>query len=178
MNAIDLRHKNGDLHVMSVEDTDGAIRLIKEWMGQRGISNGTKIEPTPEEFYFQFTGEDEAEIPFTIFQSKSWERTILILSQVDLSKEHVKSIESLRPKDRDEFLFDLRKDIAFTSASIAFDPDFNDTGIIKSIQFQEEICYDGLTEDRLNNAVKSVLKGSLFIIWRIRREFGEIKGDE
>lgn len=178
MNAIGIPHKNGESLVMSVEDIDGAIRLIKEWMGQRGISNGTKIEPTPEEFYFQFTGEDEAEIPFTIFQPKSWGRTILILSQVDLSKEHVKSIESMRPKDRDEFLYDLRKDIAFTSASVAFDPAFDETGIIKSIQFQEEICYDGLTEDRLNNAVKSTLKGSLFIIWRIRREFGEIEGEE
>lgn len=176
--SICMLYKNGDSLAMSVEDIDGAISLIKEWIEQRGISKGTKIEPTSEEFYFQFTGEDEAEIPFTIFQPKSWRRTILILSQVDLSKEHIKSLESMRPKDRDDFLCDLRKDIAFASASVAFDPALDETGILKGIQFQEEICYDGLTEDRLNNAVKSVIRGSLFIIWRIRREFGEVEGEE
>jgi hypothetical protein len=160
---------------MSVHDVDGAIRLIKDWIEQRGISAGIKIDPTPEDFYFQFTGKDEAEIPFTIFQPKGWKKTILILSQVEINEDRVKSIESMRLKDRDEFLYNFQKDISFAPANIAFDPSFDETGIPRGIQFQSEICYDGLTEDRLNDAMRNVVKCTLFVIWRIRKEFGNPK---
>lgn len=175
MDVFDVAYKNGDSSLMSIENIDGAISLIKDWMEQKGISDGIKTEPTPDDFYFQFTGKDEAEIPFTVFQPKNWKKTILILSQVDINEDRVKCIESMRPKDRDEFLYNLRKDITFAPANTAFDPSFDDTGIPRGIQFQEEICYDGLTEDRLNEAVRNVVKCVLFVIWRIRREFGEPK---
>lgn len=175
MNTIDVAHKIGDSPFMSVEDTDGAIRLIEDWIEQKGISDGIKVEPTPEDFYFQFTGKEEAEIPFTIFQPKSWKKTILILSQVDINEDRVKSIESMRSKDREEFLYTLQKDITFAPASVAFDPSFDETGIPRGIQFQKEICYDGLTEDRLNEAMRNVVDCVGYVIWRIRREFGNPK---
>ncbi len=160
---------------MSVEDTNGAISLIEDWMAQRGIDDGTKTEPTHEDFYFQFTGKDETGIPFTIFQPKSWKKTLVILSQVDINEDRVKSIESMRPKDRDEFLYSLQKDISLAPANVAFDPSFSETGIPKGIQFQTEICYDGLTEDRLNEGMLNVVKCAIFVIWRIRKEFGNPK---
>jgi len=160
---------------MSVEDIDDAISLIKDWIEQRGVSDGINTEPTPEEVYFQFTCKDYTEIPFIVAQPKEWKKTILIVSQVDINEDRVKSIESMRPKDRDEFLYNLQKDISFAPANVAFDPSFDKTGIPRGIQFSREICYDGLTEDNLNKAVHDVVKCDLFVIWRIRKEFGNPK---
>ena len=66
---------------MCVKDTDGAISLVKDWIEQRGISGGIKIEPTPEDVYFQFTGKDVTGIPFLIVQPKTWKKTLLIVSE-------------------------------------------------------------------------------------------------
>ena len=156
---------------MSVENIAGTIELIKTWMTQRGISEGLETKPTPSGFSFQFTGKSASEIPFTIIQPEKLEKTVIIISEVRIAEEHIKSIKSMRSKDCDEFLYNLQKDIMFAPAQFAFDPDFKKTGIPKSIQFSKEICYDGLTEDRLNEAVQDVVRGTIFVIWQIRKEF-------
>jgi hypothetical protein len=157
---------------MLVEDADGAISLIKDWIEQKGISNCIMLEPTPDDTYFQFNGTDKTEIPFLIVQPKEWKKTILILSEVAVTANRIKSIEAMKPKAKDEFLYNLYRDIAFLSAPYAFGP-LDKTGIPTGIQFQREICYDGFTEDRLNKAVRDVVECVLFVIWRIRNEFGE-----
>jgi len=160
---------------MSVNDIPSAIDLIKAWMDQRGISDGIETKPTPEGVSFQFTGKDITGIPFAIIQPGMWKRMVLIVSEVTINDDRVKSIEAMRQEDRDEFLYNLQKDIAFLPAPFAYDPTHEKTGIPKGIQFSKEICYDGLTEDRLNDAVRDVVKSALFVIWRIRKELGNPK---
>ncbi|TRZ66890.1 MAG: DUF2299 domain-containing protein [Methanothrix sp.] len=158
---------------MSVENIASAIELIKTWMTQRGISEGLETKPTPGGFSFHFTGKSASEMPFTIIQPEQLEKTVIIISEVRIAEEHIKSIKAMRSKDCDEFFYNLRKNIVFAPAQYAFDPDFEKTGILKSIQFSKEICYDGLTEDRLNEAVQDVVRGAIFVIWQIRKEFGD-----
>jgi hypothetical protein len=164
-----------EIRFMSVNDIPGAIDLIKAWMDQRGISDGVETKPTPNGVFFQFIGKDVTGIPFVIIRPEAWKKTVLIVSEVLINDDRVKSIESMRPKDRDEFLHNLQKDITFAPAQFAFDPTFDTTGIPRSIQFSKEICYDGLTQDRLNDAMRDVVRSALFVIWQIRKEFGNPK---
>ena len=157
---------------MPVEDIASAIELIKAWVTQHGISEGVETKPTPDGFSFHFTGKGTRDIPFTILQPEAWKRTVLILSEVTIAEDDIKYIKSMRPGDRDKFLYNLQKDIMFTSTHFALSPDFEKTGIPSGIQFSKEICYDGLTEDRLNNAIGEVIKNVIFVIWSIRKEFG------
>lgn len=169
-------HKQGD-YLMSIEDIPGAISLIKAWMKQRAITEGTETTPTPAGVFFQFIGKDATGIPFLIIQPESWRETILVVSEVIITDDRVKSIESMRPKDREGFLYNLRKDITFAPAQFSFDPTYDKTGIPRSIQFSKEICYDGFTQDRLNEAVRDIVKCALFLIWTIRKEFGDPKAE-
>jgi len=162
---------------MSVEDIASAIDLIKNWMTQKGISDRVEMEPTPTGTSFQFTGKDATGVPFTIIQPENWKKTVLVISEVGITQERIESIESMSPQDRDEFLYNLQKDIMFAPAQFAFDPTFKETGIPRGIQFSKEICYDGLTEDRLNDAMRDVVRSALFVIWVIRKKFGNPKKD-
>jgi len=162
---------------MSVNDIPGAIDLIKTWMDQMGISDGVETKPTPGGVFFQFTGKDVTGIPFAIIQPEKWKRTVLVISEVTINDDRIKSIESMRPEDRDEFLYNLQKDITFLPAPFAYDPTHEETGIPKGIQFSNEICYDGLTEDRLNNAMRDVVRSALFVIWEVREKFGNPEKD-
>jgi len=157
---------------MPVNDVPGAIDLIKSWMEQRGISESSEVKPTPGGISFQFRGVDSSGIPFAVLQPETWKKTVVIVSEVTITDDRFNSISSMRPKDRDDFLGNLQKDITFAPSAFAFDPTFDKTGIPRGIQFSKEICYDGLTEDRLNEAMRDVIRSVLFVIWRIRKEFG------
>jgi hypothetical protein len=160
---------------MSVNDIPGAIDLITAWMDQRGIFDGVETKPKPDGVSFQYTGKDITGIPFAIIQPEAWKRAVLVVSEVTINDERVKSIEAMRQEDRDEFLYNLQKDITFLPAPFAYDPTHAKTGIPRGIQFSKEICYDGLTEDRLNDAVRDVVRSALFVIWEIRNELGNPK---
>jgi hypothetical protein len=60
-------------------------------------------------------------------------------------------------------------------ATYSFDPSLKETGLLRSIQFYREICFDGLTEDRINETVHDVTKCVIYTIALFACEFGELK---
>ena len=164
-------HFDGESLFMPVNDVSSARTLIEGWMKHRKVFQSETL-PAPEPFYFQFVGKEENGLPFTVLQPKEWDTSILMLAEITIGDSHFKSLESMRPKDRERFLDDLQRSITFGPATFAFDPTFQITGIPKGIQFSKEMCYDGLTEDRLSSSMRDVIKGVLFVTWRVRKEFG------
>ncbi|HUS76758.1 MAG TPA: DUF2299 family protein [Methanothrix sp.] len=162
---------------MPVNDVPSAINLINGWMKQRGISSSGKTEPTPSGVFFEFICKDVTGMPFAIIQPETWEKTVLVISEVAITDGRFKSIELLTPEDRDDFLYNLQQDSSLLPAPFALDPTFEETGIPRGIQFNKEICYDGLTEDRLNDVVRDVVRSALFVIRTIRKKFGNPKKD-
>ncbi len=150
--------------------------FIKRWMDHRKvfISEADKI---PDEMIFLFNGKSELGIPFTVLQPRNWETSVIVLSETRIGEEHINFLKSMRLRDRKEFLSNLIEDISFAPATYAFDPEFDKTGIPIAIQFSKEICYDGLTEDRLSKCMNDVVKCSSFVILRFRKEFEEFKGE-
>lgn len=150
--------------------------FIKRWMGRRKVFV-SEANAIPDELCFILNGKSELGIPFTILQPKDWETSILILSETRIGEEHINSLKSMRAKDRKEFLDNLIRDIAFAPATYAFDPEFEKTGTPTGIQFSKEICYDGLSEDKLSECMHDIVRCSAFVIRQFRREFDGFKGD-
>lgn len=157
---------------MPVSDIAAAIGLIRNWMEHRDISDKVESDPAPENLLFQFTGKNKDGTPFAIIQPKKWKTSIFVLAQLDISKPRLEKMEAMRPRDRDAFLSDLQRNIAFAPAHYAFDPGYEKTGILRGIQFSKEICYDGLAEDKLSSAMRDVSRCALFVVWEFQREFG------
>jgi len=157
---------------MPANDATSAKKFVKDWMDHRKVFD-IEIDPTPGNLYFQFTGKSEGGIGFTVMQPKIWDTSVLVMAEVKIGEQHSKILESMRQKDREEFIFNLKKDIIFAPASYALDPTLETKGYPQGIQFSKEICYDNLTEDRLSNSMRDVVSCVIYILELFKNELGE-----
>lgn len=155
---------------MSVETIADAKAKIQEWMNQRGYFAS---EINSDGFNFHLIGKNEGGIGFSILQPKAFERIILVLTQVDVDPLHYKSLSSMRPKDRDEFLWDMWRELIFAPVAFNYDSTFNTTGIPKSIQFSKEITFEDLSDSKLREAQDYTVRGVLWAVSIFNREFGK-----
>lgn len=161
---------------MPVKTTGQAKKLIQGWMNDRGFFDSTATpSTTPDEFIFILGGKSPKEIPFMILQPKKLRKTIVVLANVVLGKEHFDAFNAMSAEDRDEVLWDLQKDIIFAPALYSFNPEFKENGTFKGVQFTKEISYDELTIGKLGDAVIDVTRGVLWVIWTFRKKFGPLK---
>ncbi|MDQ1318018.1 MAG: hypothetical protein QG588_1674 [Candidatus Poribacteria bacterium] len=157
---------------MPANDATSAKKFVKDWMDHRKVFD-IEIDPTPGNLYFQFTGKSEGGIGFTVMQPKIWDTSVLVMAEVKIGEQHSKILESMRQKDREEFIFNLKKNIIFAPASYALDPTLETKGYPQGIQFSKEICYDNLTEDRLSNSMRDVVSCVIYILELFKNELGE-----
>ena len=162
---------------MVVENKEQQVRgLIQGWMNDRRFFDpALSPTPTPDGFHFIIGGKAVNEIPFSILQPKDLERTVMVISNVTLGKEHFDSFNAMEKEERDNLLWNLQKEIVFASPLYSFNPEYKVDGTFKGIQFSKEISYDELTEGRLGDAVSNVTRCVLWVIWTFRRKFGPLK---
>jgi len=157
---------------MPINDASSAKEFVKDWMNHRKVFE-REMDPTPINLNFQFIGKSEGGIGFTVMQPKIWDTSVLIMAEVKIGESHLKIFESMRTRDRDEFMLNLMKSILFAPASFAFDPTFETKGYPQGIQLIKEICYDNLTEDRLSNCMRDIVKCVVYMIELFKKELGE-----
>lgn len=160
------------LPFMPAIDATSAKSFVKNWMDHRKVFNN-ETDPVPNELNFQFNGKSEGGIGFSVLQPKIWETSILIMAEVKIGEPHKKILETMSEKNREEFMFNLTKNIIFAPASFAFDPSFETRGFPSGIQFSREICFDRLTEDKLSNSMRDVVKCVIFVVELFKNEFGK-----
>lgn len=161
---------------MPVKTQEEAKTLIRNWITDRGFfdkkTNIIEVDPAPKGLLFQFNGKAPTAIPYIIIQPDIFNRTIVILANVKITQSRIDSLNSMKKEDRDNFIWNLQKDLVFVPPSFTFDPSFEETGIPKAIQFTKEVYYDELTEGRLAEAADSVCRCVLWVIWAFQKEFG------
>ena len=64
----------------------------------------------------------------------------------------------------------MRYDLLFQESSFEIEPIGAD---MRSIRFTREIYYDGLTKNRLMEAVRENFKCELYVVWKFQEIFGE-----
>ncbi|AET65317.1 hypothetical protein Mhar_1961 [Methanothrix harundinacea 6Ac] len=153
---------------MPVETIEEARTLIHNWMADRGyfIKEGDFIG-----YRFEFIGKFGNDTHFSIIQPESLPRAVVVVSNVSVSAAHYDALSSMELKDREEFIWDLKREFIFLPSSFTFDPSFEQLGIPKSIQFSKEISYDELTEGRLHEAVDYNSRCVLWVIWVFGKMF-------
>jgi hypothetical protein len=105
-----------------------------------------------------------------IIQPKGREDVVIVFSRIRLADRHKKALQSLHPKAKERFLWDMRYALLFRESSFEMEPSGGD---LESIRFTREIFYDGLTKNRLMEALKENLKCELYVVWKFQEVFGE-----
>ena len=157
---------------MPVETLDDAKALIETWVNDRGFPISTI--PVSDKFNFQFGGISSLGIGFAIIQPKDLKRAIAVVTRIEFDPVHIKVLESLDQNDRDEFLWNLKKDLLFNPPAFFF----SDPNHPKFIEFLMHVSFDEITEGRLQNAMDQTVRSVLFVAWSLSRRFGVPKGEE
>ena len=148
-----------------------AKSFAQTWMENNRVFS-REVLPCPGDFNFILEGTAVNGIPFIIAQPDHLATAIMAIVNVRVTDSSLASLNSMDETDRDEFLWNLQRELVFAPPNFAFDPDFEKTGIPKGIQFSKEIYYDELTEGRLAEAVNYATRSALWVIWSFRRKFG------
>ena len=142
---------------------------IKTWLVQEDIF---KEEVPSESLYYQIAAEYPARSGrhLSIIQPRGHEDMVVIFSRIMLADVHQKAIMHLLPQQKERLMWQIRYDLLFRQSSFEIEPAGED---MRSIRFTREIYYDGLTKDRLMEAIRENFKCELYVVWNFQELFGE-----
>ncbi|MHC1632162.1 MAG: DUF2299 family protein [Methanotrichaceae archaeon] len=156
---------------MVVGKTEEAKKVVREWMEIRGF---LRNEISDEHSHFRYEGESDSGIKFSIIQPKELERSLVVLSRLDIHPQHIKLLQSMSPGERSEFLWNLKRDIVFAPPVFQIYP-LEDPDNPTTIEFIKEISFDELTEGRLMEAMDYVHRCVLWVIWTLNKVLGRVE---
>lgn len=162
---------------MPVKTDEEAKILTEGWMRDRGLLSekpSPDNEDATKQFNFKYDGETKIGVKFSLIQPKDLKRTVVATSRIEIAPSHLKSLDSLASDELDDFLWSVRKELVFAPATFMFIPL---DGKLESIQFTKEISFDELTEGRLSDAIDSLIRCTLMVVWLFRKAFGAGKED-
>jgi hypothetical protein len=142
---------------------------IKSWLTEEGLF---KEELQSKGLYIQIM----AEFPrgsgrhLSLVQPRDHEDMIVVFSRIVLADVHQKAFSALPQKKKEQLLWQMRYDLLFQESSFEIEPNGAD---MRSIRFTREIYYDGLTKNKLMEAVRENFKCELYVVWKFQEIFGE-----
>ncbi len=142
---------------------------IKRWLTEEGLF---KEEVPGENLYYQIAAEFPASSGrhLSIIQPRDHEDMIVVFSRIMLAEIHQKAFSALPPREKEQLLWRMRYDLLFQDSSFEIEPVGAD---MRSIRFTREIYYDGLTKNKLMEAVRENFKCELYVVWKFQEIFGE-----
>ena len=159
---------------MPVRTLEEAKSFAQTWMTDMGYF-GREVTPCPEGFNFMLEGAVPNKIPFLIIQPKESADILVVLATVRITESSFNSLSKMKEEDRDEFLWNLQKELILLPPTYSFDPTFEETSIPKGIQFTKEVYYDDLTKGKLAEAVHYTTRGALWVVLTFKRKFNPNK---
>lgn len=157
--------------VLEITSVDQAKSTAYNWMKNHG-HDPSEILPCPGDLSFMLQGKASNGMPFLVIQPKELERAVVAIANVRVTESSFAALKAMSEFERDEFLWNLKRELIFAPPSFSFDPSYEETGIPKGVQFSREVYYDELTEGRLAEAVNYAIRSALWFIWTFRRKFG------
>jgi hypothetical protein len=139
-------------------------------MKSRGY-DPTEVLPCPEDFSFMLQGMASNGMPFLVIQPMKAVSSVVAIANVRVTESSFASLQEMNKVERDEFLWNLKRELMFAPPNFSFDPQ-DENGIPKGFQFSKEVYYSDLTEGRLAEAVDQTIRSALWVVWTFRREFG------
>lgn len=155
--------------LMPAKEIEDTCNKITRWLTEEGLY---KERIQDENLYFHLT----AEFPvrsgrhLSIIQPKNREDMIIVLSRIMLADVHKTALSAMPRKERLKFLWNMRYALLFQESSFDMQPGGES---LEGIQFTREIYYDGLTKNRLMEAMRENFKCELYVVWRFQEVFGD-----
>jgi hypothetical protein len=142
---------------------------IKRWLTEEGLF---KEEVQGENLYYQIAAEFPASSGrhLSIIQPRDHEDMIVVFSRIMLAEVHQKAFSALPPREKEQLLWRMRYDLLFQDSSFEIEPVGAD---MRSIRFTREVFYDGLTKNKLMEAVRENFKCELYVVWKFQEIFGD-----
>jgi hypothetical protein len=155
---------------MPVETVEEAMHLVEKWMEDRGFATPPQQETDEStgEFNFKYNSKTDNGLGFAIVQPKAVPRTIIVVSRIDIAKQHTDALGSMKARKFEDFIWELKKELVLAPAAFQVLPP---QGIPKSIQLSGEISFDELTEGRLAGALNYIMKSAVLIILLFNKKF-------
>jgi len=154
---------------MPLKEAEEIRDKVKVWLNQEALF---KEELEDENLYFQLAAEypPKSGRHLSIIQPKNHEDMLVVFSRIRLADPHKAALSSMPPKEKERLIWQIRYDLLFHDTS--FEMESDESGL-QSIRFMREIYYDGLTKNKLMEAIRENFKCELYIVWKFQEHFGE-----
>lgn len=107
--------------------------------------------------------------PFSVLQLEDKKDNIVVVGIINLGKDMQKMLSTMQNKERQTFLWNLRKDLLLANCGFQFSPNLTS---FTSIQVNKPIYYDSLSKNKLFEIVQSIVNMLLLIIWSLQQALG------
>lgn len=154
---------------MSSDEIEEICNKITVWLSQEGLFK-ERVQDEKLSIHLACEYPARSERHVNIIQPKGREDVVIVFSRIRLADTHKKALHALHPKTRERLLWEMRYTLLFQESSFEMEPPGGDLG---SIRFTREIFYDGLTKNKLMEALRENLKCELFVVWKFQEVFGE-----
>lgn len=145
------------------------MNKIRNWLVEEGIYKD-KVADDGATYHFLAEVPPGSQQIIDVIQPKPREDLVVLVSGVQLSEEHYKSLKAMPKTKREEILWDIRFSLLFLESGFQIIPGVDDP---KIFQFTRELYFDGLTKIIFMDAIKQIYRCKLFIIWKMLQLFGE-----
>ncbi len=157
---------------MSSAELDETCGKITAWLTQEGLFK-ERVQDEKLSFHLACEYPAHSGRHVNVIQPKGREDVVIVFSRIRLADSHKKALQGLHPKARERFMWDMRYALLFRESSFEMEPPGED---LESIRFTREIFYDGLTKNKLMEALRENLKCELFVVWKFQEAFGDGQG--
>jgi hypothetical protein len=101
-------------------------------------------------------------IPIFVYKPSDYKDKISIYSVLSFDKKQIKHFDALKPETKKKVILELSEGLIWMNLVVSFSPD--STQNIRHIGFQEIIYFDGLSKDRIMNAITRTLTAYGYVV--------------
>ncbi len=154
---------------MTSTEVEEIRNKISSWLTAEEL---LKEQIQDENLYFHFAAEFPAHSGrhCSIIQPLNRQDMIVVFSRIRLADTHRAALAALPAKEKEHFLWQMRYDLLFCQSSFEME---QADGELQSMRFSREIYYDGLTKNKLMEAIRENFKCELYVVWKFQEVFGE-----
>jgi hypothetical protein len=159
---------------MNAPEIDDTCDRIIKWLTEEGLY---KDRIQDENLHFHLAVEYPAHSGrhLSIIQPKNRDDMVVVLSRIMLAEVHKNALMVMQRKERLKLLWNMRYALLFQESSFEMQPGGES---LEGIQFTREIYYDGLTKNKLMEAMRENFKCELYVVWKFQEIFGDRTGSE
>ena len=148
---------------------DAIINKIIKWVNNDYSAQFTAVKEKkydPRKFPFLLniepTNPSGVKMPMFVYKPTDYKDKISVYSVISFDKKQIKNFDALKPEVKKKVVLELSEGLIWMNLVVSFSPE--STQNIRHIGFQEIIYLDGLSKDRIMNAITRTLTAYGYVV--------------